>query len=152
MLLPSVFGENLFDEWFNFPDFRDVDRTERKLYGKHADRLMKTDVHEHDDHYEVDIDLPGFSKDEINLELKEGYLTVSAAKGVDKDKTDRKGKIIRQERYAGAMQRSFYVGEHLTEEDIKASFKNGVLSLDVAKKDQPKLPDKKTITDRKSVV
>ena len=146
MLLPSVFGENLFDEWFNFPDFRDVDRTERKLYGKHADRLMKTDVHEHDDHYEVDIDLPGFSKDEINLELKEGYLTVSAAKGVDKDKTDRKGKIIRQERYAGAMQRSFYVGEHLTEEDIKASFKNGVLSLDVAKKDQPKLPEKKTIT------
>ena len=146
MLLPSVFGENLFDEWFNFPDFRDVDRTERKLYGKHADRLMKTDVHEHDDHYEVDIDLPGFSKDEINLELKEGYLTISAAKGVDKDKTDRKGKIIRQERYAGAMQRSFYVGEHLTEEDIKASFKNGVLSLDVAKKDQPKLPEKKTIT------
>ena len=119
MLLPSVFGENLFDEWFNFPDFRDVDRTERKLYGKHADRLMKTDVHEHDDHYEVDIDLPGFSKDEINLELKEGYLTVSAAKGVDKDNTDRKGKIIRQERYAGAMQRSFYVGEHLTEEDIQ---------------------------------
>ena len=146
MLLPSVFGENLFDEWFNFPDFRDVDRTERKLYGKHADRLMKTDVHEHDDHYEVDIDLPGFSKDEINLELKEGYLTVSAAKGVDKDKTDRKGKIIRQERNAGAMQLSFYVGEHLTEEDSKASFKNGVLSLDVAKKDQPKLPDKKTIT------
>ena len=146
MLLPSVFGENLFDEWFNFPEFRDVDRTERKLYGRHADRLMKTDVHEHDDHYEVDIDLPGFSKDEINLELKDGYLTVSAAKGVDKDKTDRKGKIIRQERYAGAMQRSFYVGEHLTEEDIKASFKNGVLSLDVAKKDQPKLPEKKTIT------
>ena len=146
MLLPSVFGENLFDEWFNFPDFRDVDRTERKLYGKHADRLMKTDVHEHDDHYEVDIDLPGFTKDEINLELREGYLTVSAAKGVDKDNTDRKGKIIRQERYAGAMQRSFYVGEHLTEEDIKASFKNGVLSLDVAKKDQPKLPEKKTIT------
>ena len=145
MLLPSVFGENLFDEWFNFPDFRDVDRTERKLYGKHADRLMKTDVHEHDDHYEVDIDLPGFSKDEIDLELKEGYLTVSAAKGVDKDKTDRKGKVIRQERYAGAMQRSFYVGENLTEEDIKASFKNGVLSLNVAKKDQPKLPEKKTI-------
>ena len=145
MLLPSVFGENLFDEWFNFPDFRDVDRTERKLYGKHADRLMKTDVHEHDDHYEVDIDLPGFSKDEIDLGLKDGYLTVSAAKGVDKDKTDRKGKVIRQERYAGAMQRSFYVGENLTEEDIKASFKNGVLSLNVSKKDQPKLPEKKTI-------
>ena len=146
MLLPSVFGDNLFDEWFNFPDFRDLDRTERKLYGKHADRLMKTDVHEHDDHYEVDIDLPGFTKDEINLELKDGYLTVSAAKGLDKDNTNRKGKVIRQERYAGAMQRSFFVGEHLTEEDIKAFFKTGVLSLDVAKKDQPKLPEKKTIT------
>ena len=73
MLLPSVFGENLFDEWFNFPDFRDIDRTERKLYGKHADRLMKTDVHEHDDQYEVDIDLPGFTKDEITLDLKEGW-------------------------------------------------------------------------------
>ena len=145
MLLPSVFGENLFDDWFNFPDFRDLDRTERKLYGKHADRLMKTDVHEHDDHYEADIDLPGFTKDEINLELKDGYLTVSAAKGLDKDNKDRKGRVIRQERYAGAMQRSFYVGENLTEEDIKASFKNGVLSLNIAKKDQPKLPEKKTI-------
>ena len=145
MLLPTVFGENLFDDWFNFPDFRDFDRTERKLYGKHADRLMKTDVHEHDDHYEVDIDLPGFTKDEINLEMKEGYLTVSAAKGLDKDDTNKKGKIIRQERYAGAMQRSFYVGEHLTEEDITAAFKDGVLKLTVAKKDQPKLPEKKTI-------
>ena len=145
MLLPSVFGENLFDEWFGFPEFHDLDRTERRLYGKNADRLMKTDVHEHDDHYEVDIDLPGFSKDEINLELKDGYLTVSAAKGLDKDDTNKKGKIIRCERYAGAMQRSFYVGEYLTEEDIKASFKNGVLNLNIAKKDQPKLPDKKTI-------
>ena len=146
MLLPSVFGENLFDDWFSFPDFRDFDRTERKLYGKHADRLMKTDVHEHDDHYEVDIDLPGFSKDEINLELKDGYLTISAAKGLDEDDTNKKGKLIRQERYAGAMQRTFYVGENLTEEDIKASFKHGVLNLSVAKKDQPKLPEKKTIT------
>lgn len=150
MLLPSVFRENLFDDWFNFPDFsefgHDFDRTERKLYGKHADRVMKTDVHEHDDHYEVDIDLPGFSKDEINLELKDGYLTVSAAKGLDKDENDKKGKLIRQERYAGAMQRSFYVGDDLTEEDIKASFKHGVLNLTVAKKEQPKLPEKKTIT------
>ena len=146
MLLPSVFRESLFDDWFNFPELPDIDRTERKLYGRHAERLMKTDVREHDDHYEVDIDLPGFSKDEINLELKEGYLTVSAAKGLDKDDTNKKGKIIRQERYAGAMQRSFYVGEHLTEEDITAAFKDGVLKLNVAKKDQPKLPEKKTIT------
>ena len=74
MLMPSIFRENLFDDWFDFPDFRDLDRTERKLYGRHADRLMKTDVHEHEDHYEVDIDLPGFAKDEITIELKDGYL------------------------------------------------------------------------------
>ena len=146
MYLPSVFRENLFDDWFNLPELPDFDRTEHKLYGKHAERLMKTDVREHDDHYEVDIDLPGFSKDEINLELKDGYLTVMAAKGLDEDDTTKKGRVIRQERYAGAMQRSFYVGEHLTEEDIKAGFKHGVLSLTIAKKDLPKLPEKKTIT------
>ncbi len=145
MYLPSVFRESLFDDWFNFPELPDLDRTERKLYGKHADRLMKTDVREHDDHYEVDIDLPGFSKDEITLELKEGYLTVSAAKGLDEDDTTKKGRLIRRERYAGAMQRSFYVGENLTEEDIKASFKHGVLNLTIAKKETPKLPEKKTI-------
>ena len=149
MLLPSVFRENLFDDWFNFPDFRefdrDFDRTERKLYGKHADRVMKTDVHEHDDHYEVDIDLPGFSKDEINLELKDGYLTVSAAKGVDKDETTKKGRVIRQERYAGALQRSFYVGDALTEADIGAKLEHGVLSLNIPKKEEKKLPEKRTI-------
>ena len=145
MLMPSIFRENLFDDWFNFPDFSDLDRTERKLYGRHADRLMKTDVHEHEDHYEVDIDLPGFAKDELTIELKDGYLTVSAAKGLDKDENDKKGKLIRQERYAGAMQRSFYVGEELTEEDVKASFKHGVLSLCLPKKEAKAVPEKKTI-------
>lgn len=106
---------------------------------------MKTDVHEHEDHYEVDIDLPGFAKDEITIELKDGYLTVSAAKGLDKDENDKKGKLIRQERYAGAMQRSFYVGEELTEEDVKASFKHGVLSLSIPKKEAKAVPEKKTI-------
>ena len=106
---------------------------------------MKTDVHEHEDHYEVDIDLPGFTKDELTIELKDGYLTVSAAKGLDKDENDKKGKLIRQERYAGAMQRSFYVGEELTEEDIKASFKHGVLSLNIPKKEAKAVPEKKTI-------
>ena len=101
MLMPSIFRENMFDDWFDFPDFSDLDKTERKLYGRHADRLMKTDVHEHEDHYEVDIDLPGFKKDEITIELNNGYLTVSAAKGLDKDQNDKKGKVIRQERYAG---------------------------------------------------
>ncbi len=145
MLMPSIFEENLFDNWFDFPRFPNFDDTERKLYGKHADRLMKTDVHENEGGYEVDIDLPGFKKDEITLELDNGYLTVSAAKGLDKDEKDHKGKLIRQERYAGSMQRSFYVGENLTEEDIKASFKDGVLNLMVPKKEQPKVPEKKMI-------
>ncbi len=144
MLRPSIFGENLFDDWFDFPDFSDFDQTEKKLYGKNASRLMKTDVHEQDDHYEVDIDLPGFKKEELKLELNDGYLTVSAAKGLDKDES-KKGKLIRQERYAGAMQRSFYIGEDITEEDIKASFKHGVLTLDIPKKEKEKVPEKKHI-------
>ncbi len=144
MLLPSIFGERLLDDWMDFPrmDFPDIDR---KLYGKHAANVMKTDVHEHDDGYEVDIDLPGFKKDEINLSLENGYLTINAAKGLDKEKKDRKGKLIRQERYAGSMQRSFYVGEALTEEDIKASFEDGVLKLSIPKKDAKHIPEKKHI-------
>ena len=143
MLYPRIFNENLFDDLMNFewPAFPDIDR---KLYGKHADRLMKTDVHEHDDQYEVDIDLPGFKKEEIHLGLENGYLTVGASKGVDKEEKTRKGKLIRQERYTGSMQRSFYVGEGLSEEDIKARFEDGVLKLTVPKK-APALPEKKTI-------
>ncbi len=144
MLYPSIFHEDLFDDLLNLtmPDFGEVDR---KLYGKHAARVMKTDVHEHEDHYEVDIDLPGFKKDEISLKLDGGYLTVSAAKGLDKDEKTKAGKLIRQERYAGAMERSFFVGEDITEEDIKAKFENGVLQLNVIKKEAQKLPEKKLI-------
>ena len=145
MLRPAIFSDNLFDDWFDFPDFRDLDKAERKLYGRHAERLMRTDVHEQDDHYEVDIDLPGFSKDEITIELNNGYLLVSAAKGLDKDENNKKGKLIRQERYAGTMQRSFYVGDGITEEDIKATFKHGVLNLSIPKKEKEKLPEKKQI-------
>ena len=144
-MLPSIFGENLFDDWFGFPtfpEFRDIDR---KLYGRHAAREMKTDVHEHDDHYELHMDLPGFKKDELRLELENGYLTVSAAKGHDEEKKDKQGKVVRQERYAGSLQRSFYVGESLTEQDIGARYENGVLSLTIPKRDQPKLPEHKTI-------
>ena len=144
MLAPSIFGENLFDDWFEFPDFRDFDRTEKKLYGKHADRLMKTDVKEQDNEYEVDIDLPGFNKEEIGLDLNNGYLTVSASKSLDKDEKEKKGRLIRQERYMGSMQRSFYVGDAVTEEDIKASFKHGVLTLEIPKKEK-QVPQKKTI-------
>ena len=146
MLMPSIFGENLFDEFFeDFPMPREFRNIDRRLYGKNAAREMKTDVHEHEDHYEVDIDLPGFKKDEITLTLENGYLTVNAAKGVDKDETDKRGKLIRQERYAGALQRSFYVGDALTEQDIAAKFENGVLSLSVPKQEARKLPEKKVI-------
>ena len=141
MLMPSLISENLFDDWFDFPMMRDMDR---RLYGKNAARVMKTDVREHDDHFEVDIDLPGFKKDEISLSLENGYLTVSAAKGLDKDEKNDGGKVIRQERYMGSMQRSFYVGDALSETDISAKFENGVLCLNVPKA-QPKLPEKKTI-------
>ena len=146
MLMPSIFAENLFDDFFDdFPMPREFRNMDRRLYGKNAAREMKTDVHEHEDHYTVDIDLPGFKKDEINLTLENGYLTVSAAKGMDKDETDKKGKVIRQERYAGSLQRSFYVGDNLTEQDVTARFENGVLSLNVPKQEARKLPEKKVI-------
>ena len=144
MLMPSIFGENLFDEFFGDWN-REMRNMDRRLYGKNAAREMKTDVHEHEDHYEVNIDLPGFKKDEITLELENGYLTVTAAKGLDKEETNQKGKLIRQERYAGTMQRSFYVGDVLTESDIGAKLDNGVLSLNIPKRDERKLPEKKTI-------
>ena len=141
MLMPSIFGENLFDEFFGDWD-REMRRMDHQLYGKNAAREMKIDVHEHEDHYEVDVDLPGFKKEDINLELQKGYLTLTAAKGVEKET---KGKLIRRERYSGTMQRSFYVGEALTENDIGAKLENGVLSLNIPKVDAKKLPEKKTI-------
>lgn len=143
MLVPSIFGESLFDDFFGFPEFRDLDRAERKLYGRHADRVMKADVREHEDHYEVDMDLPGFKKEDISVDLHDGYLTVSASKNVENEE-EKKGKLIRQERYTGAMQRSFYVGEQITEEDIKANFQHGVLSLQIPK-NNPQLHEKKRI-------
>ena len=144
--MPSIFGENLFDDdWMNFPFEQDFWGKKNPLYGKHAKNMMKTDIREHDEGYEVDIDLPGFKKDEISIELENGYLTVSAAKGLDKAEEDKKGKYIRKERYAGAMQRSFYVGENLTDEDIKAKYENGILRLSVPKKPAKAVEAKKTI-------
>jgi len=147
MLYPSIFNENLFDDLmdFRFPSFREFDDIDRKLYGKHASHVMKTDVHEHEDQYEVDIDLPGFKKEEISLNLANGYLTVAASKGLDQEEKNKKGRLIRQERYAGAMQRSFFVGENITEEDVKAKFEDGVLKLNIPKKEAAKIPEKKTI-------
>ena len=143
MLMPSIFGENLFDDdWMDFPFDRDFwGRTNNKT----TKNLMKTDIREHDTGYELDVDLPGFKKDEINVELENGYLTISAAKGLDKDEQDKKGKYIRKERYAGAMQRSFYVGDEVTQEDIKAKFEDGILRLSIPKKDAQAVETKKTI-------
>ena len=131
MLMPSIFGENLFnDDWMNF-GFPEV---EKALYGNHASHEMKTDVRETDSGYEVDIDLPGFKKDEINIQLDNGYLSISAAKGLDKDEQDKEGKYIRKERYAGSMSRSFYVGNAITQDDIKAKYESGILRLSVPRK------------------
>ena len=146
MLMPSIFGENLFDDdWMDFPFDRDFWGRRNPLYGKNANKIMKTDIREHDGGYELDVDLPGFKKDEINVELENGYLTISAAKGLDKDEQDKKGKYIRRERYAGAMQRSFYVGDEVTQEDIKARFEDGILRLSIPKKDAQAVETKKTI-------
>ena len=134
MMMPSIFGENLFDDWMDFPFEKDFFGTKNPLYGKHAKNMMKTDVRETEDSYEVDIDLPGFKKDEITASLKDGYLTIEAAKGLDKDEEDKKGTYIRRERYAGAMTRSFYVGENVRQEDIHAKFEDGILRLSVPKK------------------
>lgn len=143
--LPAVFGENLMDVFNDFGRdfFRGFDNPERMLYGKNANRMMKTDVKETDTGYELDVDLPGFKKEEIHLELQNGYLTISAEKAIE-NKEEQKGKVLRQERYSGTMSRSFYVGGHVTEEDIKAKYENGVLSLAVPKK-EAKAPEKKTI-------
>ena len=151
MMMPSIFGENLFDDfdsWFSDPVEKRFFGKKNPLYGKHAKNLMKTDVRETKDSYEVDVDLPGFKKDEIKMELENGYLTISAAKGLDKDETDKEtGKYIRRERYAGACQRSYYVGEDITEEDIKAEFKHGILKLFVPKKEvKPAVEEKKYIS------
>ena len=145
--LPTVFGENLMDvvDDFDRNFFRGFGNVDHTLYGKHAQNVMKTDVKETDDGYEVDIDLPGFKKDEIHLELNNGYLTISTEKSLVKDDENKHGKMLRQERYSGMMQRSFYVGEHLTEEDIKASYESGVLHVSIPKKDAPKVPEKKVI-------
>ena len=152
MLMPSIFGEDMFDDFmrdFPFFDENAGNKIEKKLYGRHAKNMMKTDIKEQEDGYELEMDLPGFTKDEITAELKDGYLTISASKGLDKDEQEKEtGKYIRRERYAGACQRSFYVGEDVTEQDIKAEFKHGMLKLFVPKKEaKPAVETKKYVTN-----
>ena len=115
------------------------------LYGKHAKNLMKTDVRETEGTYELDVDLPGFKKDEISLDLKDGYLSISAAKGLDKDEKDKRGKYIRQERYAGTCSRSFYVGDGVEPADVSAKFEDGILRVSLPKREQKELPKSTTI-------
>ena len=147
MLVPSIFANSVFDDFFDFPYVNDK-KTERKLYGHNAANLMKTDIKETEGGYELEMDLPGFTKDEIKVSLENGYMTISAAKGLDKDEQDKKsGRYIRKERYAGSCERSFYVGEDITEEDIKGEFKHGILKLFVPKKEaKPAVEQKKYVS------
>ena len=144
--LPTIFGENLMDVFNDFDRdfFRGFARPEHMLYGKNAQRMMKTDVKETDEGYELDVDLPGFKKEEIHLDLENGYLTISTEKALE-NKEEKQGKLLRQERYSGTMQRSFYVGDNLTEEDITAKYEDGVLKVDLPKKEARKVPEKKQI-------
>lgn len=145
MFYPKLFNDDFFDDFFDFPRMRMPETAERKLYGKHVNGIMKTDVREKDGSYELEIDLPGFKKDDISLTLDNGYLVVGACKSVSEEDKDDKGTILRQERYSGTMQRSFYVGEGIDENDVKAKFEDGVLSLCFPKEKEPELPEKKTI-------
>lgn len=147
-MLPSIFGENLFDD--SLSDFfgfgRMMPQVGNELYGKHAKNLMKTDVRELDGSYELDVDLPGFKKDEVTVDLQDGYLTISAAKALDKDESDQKGKFLRQERYAGSMSRCFYVGDDVESTDICAKYEDGILKISVPKTAHKELPKHSTIT------
>ncbi len=145
-MLPSIFGENLFDDFFSDPFTMMVPSGRDPLFGKHAKNLMKTDVRETEDSYELDVDLPGFKKDEVTVDLQNGYLTISAAKGLDKDEQDKKGKYIRQERYAGSCTRSFYVGGGIEPEQISARFEDGILRLSVPKDGKKLLPKSTSVS------
>ena len=139
-MLPSIFGENLFDDFFSDPFEMMMPQSRNPLYGKHAKNLMKTDVRETENSFEVDMDLPGFKKEDVNLDLKDGYLTISADKALDKDEKDDKGRYIRQERWSGSCSRSFYVGDTVKPEDVHAKFENGILQIALPKQEQKQLP------------
>ena len=150
MLMPSVFGKDLFDDFFDFPfyDDGDMEKMQKKLYGHRGKNLMKTDVQESDDSYLMEMDLPGFSKDDVKVSLKDGYLTIRAEKGLDEEqKEEKSSKYIRRERYAGTCERSFYVGDGVKQEDIKAKFEDGTLKLFVPKEAaKPAVEQKKYIS------
>ena len=135
MLMPSIFGENLFDDFMDFP-----------FGGKKINTMMKTDIRDTDSSYELDIDMPGFKKEDIKAQLKDGYLTISASASANNDEQDKDGRYIRRERYAGSCSRSFYVGEGVKEEDIRAKFENGILKLSI-----PKVENKPQVEEQKYI-
>ena len=146
-MLPSIFGENLFDDmWDDVFDSMSAFNRHNPLYGKHGKNMMKTDVRETDHSYELDIDLPGFKKDEVKVDLKNGYLTISAAKSLDKESEKKNERYIRKERYAGKMARSFYVGEDVEPKDVSAKFEDGILKVSLPKAQQKKLPPSSSIS------
>ena len=143
MLMPSIFGENLFDEFFN-----DFTRPSKSLmrYQTPTSNVMRTDIKETQNGYELDIDLPGYKKSDVQAELKEGYLTISASTRKDESEKDKDGKYLRRERYYGSCSRSFYVGDAVTQEDIKARFEDGILKVSVPKKEaKPEVEESKYI-------
>ena len=143
MMMPSIFRENLWNDLMDF-SFPELDG---KMYGKRGEHIMRTDVKEHDDKYEVDIELTGFRKEDVKAELKDGYLTITALKEVNNEQKNESGKYVRRERYTGNMSRSFYVGEKVTQEEIHAKFEDGVLKLQIPKKDPKKqVEDKHYVT------
>ena len=149
MLMPSIFGEDLFDAWMDFPFERENQRrtaAQNPLYGKNEKNLMKTDIRENNDSFDIEIDLPGYKKEDVQAELKDGYMTINASRNSNDDKKDEEGNYIRRERYYGSCSRSFYVGKQITEEDIKAKFEDGILKISVPKKEVKKeIPEKKYI-------
>ena len=145
-MLPAIYGENMLDDFFGTDFGTDFFGGRNPLFGKNARNLMKTDIRETDDAkaYCLAVYLPGFQKDEIQLDVQDGYLTIQAEKGLDKDEEDKKGRVLRQERYAGSCSRSFYVGD-VRPEDIKAKYESGVLTILVPKEDAKKLPANTTV-------
>lgn len=144
MLMPSIFGENLFEDFFN-DDFMRSARTNRR-YATPTTMVMKTDIRETEDGFLLDIDLPGYKKEDVQAELKDGYMTINAQKKTETDEKDENGKYIRRERFVGSCSRSFFVGNDITEEDIKAKFEDGILKITVPKKEaKVEIPEKKFI-------
>lgn len=145
MLVPTLYRNSMFDDFDDLFNLMEMPTRHDPLFGKRADRLMRTDVRETEKGYELDIDLPGFKKEDVHAELKNGYLTISAQKSLEKEeKKTEEGRYLRRERYSGSLSRSFYVGEAITEDDVKAKFENGILQISLPKKEAA-VPEQKRI-------